>query len=356
MRRGPSELVAAVLKILIGAVFIVSALSKFVTIDSFEMYVYSFGLFPLTACFYFSRLLIAAELLLGVSLVSHRNHRFTTVVSLLFLIFFICFLVYAQLIGRVDSCHCFGDLLPFKPLQSILKNAVMTLVLLFVYKHASNDWYPRWWLVIIIYLLVAAVFVAFSILMLHSLDLYSLVLVAVALAMALLASFSFYSRWWITVPLIVAPFVATFILSPPDSWYFREGDAHYDEELFMEDEHLSSIRTSENRALVAFFSPTCGFCRLSAEKISTVVMRNDIDAEKIVFVFPDGFEENRYQSFYERANSSKFAEVRIDKDLFVRVTRAAFPVILLVDNGEVKATYAYRSINEQEITDFLNNE
>ena len=66
---------ASVVKLLVGVAFIISALSKMVTIDSFEMYVYSFGIFPLVPCFYFSRMLIAAELLLGVGLMSHRYHR-----------------------------------------------------------------------------------------------------------------------------------------------------------------------------------------------------------------------------------------------------------------------------------------
>lgn len=386
---------ASVVKLFCGAVFIISAVSKLVTIDSFEMYVYSFGLFPLVLCFYLSRLLIAAELLLGVALISHRNHRFSTISSLLFLLFFVVFLVYAQLIGRTDSCHCFGDLLPFNPVQSIMKNAVMILMMLFVYKYAAHDWYPRWWLVSIIYICVAALFVLFSIKMLHALDLYSLVLLAVSLGMGVLASFPFFSRWWMTVPLILAPFVTTFILSPPDSWFYHEGDVRCDKELFtheiqrnvaVEDDSepmldtalqdTSAIRNSDTtlvaenviydtvaalskagldkgRHLVAFFSPSCGYCRLAAEKISTMATRGGIDKNKVVYVFPGALEQERYDSFYQRANSCKYSEVRIDRELFVRITRAAFPLIFLVEDGEVVATYAYRAIDEQKISEFL---
>lgn len=364
----PVTKLASVLKILLGAVFIFSAVSKYVTIDSFEIYVYSFGLFPLVMCFYLSRLLIAAELLLGIALISHRNHRFTSITSLLFLLFFVGFLVYAHLIGRTDNCHCFGDLLPFNPVQSILKNAVMIVVLLFIYKYSAQDWHPRWWLVLIIYLLVAVLFGVYSYFVLHALNLLSIVLILVAMAIGILASMPFYSRWWITAPLLIAPFIATFILTPPDSWFFKEGDVRYDKDLFIStfvnndsDDAISDTTQvalalpSLNKSckLVAFFSPSCSFCRLAAEKVSTIASRNDIDKNKVVYVFPDGYEQNRYDDFYERANSAKFSEIRINRDLFVQITRAAFPVILLVNDGEVVAAYDYRAINEQQITNLL---
>ena len=372
----PINILATVLKIIVGGVFLFSAVSKFVTIDAFEMYVYSFGLFPMGLCFYLSRLLIGAELILGVALISHRNHRFTLVTSLLFLLFFVGFLVYAQLIGRTDSCHCFGDLLPFNPVQSILKNAILIIILLFVYKYANHEWHPRWWLLTIIYVVITAVFTIYTAKELHAIDPLSWVMMAVTLAVAILASFSFYSRWYFTVLLVLAPIVTTFILSPPDSWYFSEGDTRYDEELFMaqlEEPVVDTITTDttadfdptsmkgalygvgldNGRHLVAFFSPTCGYCRLAAEKITTIVARNDIPHESILFVFPAVSDESKYQDFYQQTHSPIYPEVRIDRNLFVHITRAAFPIIMLIDNGAITASYSYRAISEEEITDFL---
>ena len=68
---------------------------------------------------------------------------------------------------------------------------------------------------------------------------------------------------------------------------------------------------------------------------------------------PGAFEQERYDDFYKRANSCKFEEVRIDRKLFVHITRAAFPVIFLVEDGKVVASYAYRSIDERDVSEFL---
>lgn len=377
---------ASVLKILAGMVFIISALSKFVTIDSFEVYVYSFGLFPLSLCFLVARLVIVFELILGAALISHRHHRFTVVATLLFLICFVAFLTYAQLIGRTDSCHCFGDLLPFNPLQSILKNAVLILLLLFVYKYCDHQWSPSWWLTLLIYLLTIALVVVYMAFGVHAIHFYAIYLMLVMMAVGLLASFSFFNKWYVTASLVLAPLVAVFILTPPDNWFYKGEFEPFDKELFYKqlayetddqmsdtvsissvgegaerDVHsvsgtLSSLQLQSGRHLVAFFSPGCGFCRLAAGKISTIYNRHSIDPAKVIYIFPTVSDTLRYAEFYEASRSSRFVEQRIEKDMFVYITRGAFPLIALVDNGEVVASYSYRDIDESEITDFLTDE
>ena len=258
---------ASVLKILVGMMFIISAVSKFITIDSFEMYIFSFGLFPLGISFYVARFVLAFELILGASLISHRNHRFAVLMSLLFLLCFVVFLTYAHLVGRTDSCHCFGEMLPFDPVQSILKNAVLVILLLFVYKFAPADWFPRWWLVVLIYLATAVLTFFCMVHSFHALDMLALVMMLVMLGVGILASLPFYGKWYVTTVLILTPIVTTFILTPPDSWFYTNTDERFDEELFLQQlepaadtadtlavSATPAIPLQEGRNVVAFFS------------------------------------------------------------------------------------------------------
>jgi thiol-disulfide isomerase/thioredoxin len=365
---------ASVLKILVGVMFLISAVAKFVTIDAFEMYVYSFGIFPLTVSFYIARFVLAFELVLGASLISHRHHRFTLVMSLMFLICFVLFLAYAHLVGRTDNCHCFGDLMPFSPVQSIMKNAALILVLLFVYKETPQEWYPRWWLVTIIYIVTAGLMFLYMVRILHALDIYAMVLMLVMLCVGVLASMPFYHRWYVTAVLILAPIVATFILTPPDSWFYNDTDERYDKELFQEqisapvadssvaidsiaensNPALSGLGLDQGRQIVAFFSPKCGYCRLAAEKLSTIVNRYELDTTRITYVFPQVKDTASYSDFYSKSRSPHYREARIDKELFVRITRASFPIVLLIEDGESVASFAYRNIDEALVRDFLN--
>lgn len=358
---------ASTLKILAGIVFLFSAVAKFVTIDAFEMYIYSFGLFPMVMCFYLARIVLALELILGASLISHRNHRFTVLMALLFLICFIVFLTYAHLVGRTDNCHCFGDLIPFNPVQSIFKNAILVLALVYIFKFAPQDWHPRWWLVVLIYIATGVLFYFYMTRIHHVLDLLAMVMMFAMLCVGVLASMSFYNKWYVTTALILTPIVTTFTLTPPDSWFYTGNDERYDAELFRQqitavDEsiqdsvaapELSNLGLDRGRQIVAFFSPKCGYCRLAAEKIATIVDRYNLDSENITYIFPEVRDSASYDLFYEDSRSPRFNEVHIDKELFIHITRAAFPIVLLVEDGETTASYAYRNINEGAIRSFL---
>lgn len=351
-------------KIILGLLFIISALAKFFSIDSFEIYVFSFGMMSLPISLYASRILMAFELLLGVALVSNRYHRFTTVVTLLFVLFFIVFLSYVQLIGRTDSCHCFGELLPFNPVQSLLKNVVMLVLLLFVYKYAPADWSPRWWMVLVLFLLLAVTVALYFLIKFRFIDLLTMGLLAVVLAMAITASFAFFGRWFISSMIAVAPFVAVFVFSPPDNLMFKETDEHFDVQLFRssvvvgDDVDDAAVADSllclgSGRQIVAFFSPTCGYCLLAGEKLSTIVTRNGLDMSRVQYVFPDTKKRELVDEFYEESRSADFRRLYLDKRQFIRISRGAFPLVLCVEDGEVVASMGYRNISEKVIVEFL---
>lgn len=367
--------VAVVLKMLMGVLFLISALAKLNAIDIFETYVYSFGLFSMTTSFFLSRIVIGLELVLGVALISNRHHRFTMLMTLLYLLCFIVFLTYAHLIGRSDSCHCFGELLPFDPVQSIVKNAVLVLVLLFSFKYTPAEWSPRWWLVIIVYLLLAALMLAYYYFHLKVIFIFSFVMLAVCMAVSLLASFKFYRKWYVTAMLIAAPIVSVFILSPPDNWMFSEGGGTYDSELLvkqlsapaeetmlaepdslsLDEGALAHLGFDSGRRLVALFSPTCDYCTLAAQKICTIVERHQIDSADVAYVFPVVKNKDNYNLFFEKSMSPRYNFTLIDKTLFVKITRGSFPVVVLLEDGVVRHAFEYRNIDEAVIASFMNN-
>ena len=73
--KGLKETLPWVLKIVLGLVFIVSAILKIVDMDQFEIYVYSYHFFSLNFSFLVARAAIIAELVLGIGLISNRFHK-----------------------------------------------------------------------------------------------------------------------------------------------------------------------------------------------------------------------------------------------------------------------------------------
>ena len=128
-----------VIKVVLGLIFIFSAVMKIIGMDNFELYIYSYHFFSLNFTFLVARAAIIIELVLGILLVLNYFHKLAWWGSVTMLVGYTFFLLYAQLIGRTDSCHCFGDILQFNPWQSIIKNVVLIILFLFVYKEKDLD-------------------------------------------------------------------------------------------------------------------------------------------------------------------------------------------------------------------------
>ena len=75
-----------VLKVLLGILFIVSAILKIADMDRFEIYVYSYHFFSLNFSFLVARAAIILELVLGIGLVTNVFHKLMWWGSVLMLI------------------------------------------------------------------------------------------------------------------------------------------------------------------------------------------------------------------------------------------------------------------------------
>ena len=105
--------------------FIIAAILKLMSIDEFEIYVYSFDVFNFLLTTLFSRLLITGELVIGLLLIFKMCYKITWRATLSVQILFTLFLVYVLVFRKDDNCHCFGELVELSPMESIVKNVVV---------------------------------------------------------------------------------------------------------------------------------------------------------------------------------------------------------------------------------------
>jgi uncharacterized membrane protein YphA (DoxX/SURF4 family) len=234
--------ISTVLRIFVGVLFLVSAVAKLVDIDPFVIYVFSYGFFPFSVVDVLVRLCIVAEFSLGVFIILGWYRRLVKVLTLLMLLGFSLFLCYAALRGRMESCQCFGQLVDFNPIQSLLKNAVLIILVLLAY-HNSSLPTP------------------------HS----SL-------------------KHILSAVIVVIVTVAVFAISLPDSWLFGESHNHYHQETLAESIAptgvLAERHLDQGHQLVAFVTPGCEFCKMARQKISSIADRHDLDTTRIHFIEP----------------------------------------------------------------------
>lgn len=127
-----------VLRGIIGLVFILSGVSKLYPIEIFELNLVYDGLIGWTLAPIAARVLIASEITLGIFLIiNFRIKKNTLPTAFVLTIFFSFYLIYKLISeGNSGNCHCFGSLLPMTPLESLIKNVLILIGI--VYLYSSN--------------------------------------------------------------------------------------------------------------------------------------------------------------------------------------------------------------------------
>ena len=299
------DIALRVLKTVLGLVFIVSAILKIVDMDQFEIYVYSYHFFSLNFSFLVARAAIIAELVLGIGLISNRFHKLVWWGSMAMLLSYTLFLAYAQLIGRTDSCHCFGDVLQFNPWQSIIKNVVLMGLFALIFR---------------------------------------------------MKNIRFRNDWLVLAGVIVVSAVTVFVVSPPDNFTScYKPQQNLNTELFdaaLQEPPLDSLRLNEGKKIVCFFSTACEYCQMSAHKLSLMQQFNGFPPENVSYVFMGS--EDGMNRFYDVSQSIHYQGIIFENIAnLVKIINGVFPVILLLENGKVVHEYEYRSMNEDEIARFM---
>ena len=293
------------LKVLLGLLFIASAILKLVDMDKFEIYIYSYHFFSLNASFIVARLAIILELVLGIGLISHCLHKLIWWGSMAMLGGYTLLLIYALTLGRTDSCHCFGDFLQLDPKQSLIKNGVLMLLFLLIYRMES--WKTPF-------------------------------------------------RWLILCLAVMASSIAVFVISPPDNLTSNSNpEQNLHTEFFnemLDDAPLDALNLREGKQVICFFSTSCEMCQMAAHKLSLMQQFYGFPKENITYLFMGN--EEGIAGFYDQSESAHYRDVLYpDVTRLLKAANGNLPVIVLLEDGEVVHEYGFRNMDEAEIKAFM---
>ena len=295
----------SVLKVLLGLVFIVSAVLKLIDMDSFEIYIYSYHFFSLNASFIVARLAIILELVLGIGLVSHTLHKLYWWGSMAMLGGYTLLLIYALTLGRTDSCHCFGDVLQLDPKQSLIKNGVLMLLFLLIYRMES--WKTPF-------------------------------------------------RWLILILAVMASTIAVFVISPPDNLTSNaDPEQNLQIELFdemLDASPLDTLNLRKGKQVICFLSTSCEYCQMAAHKLSLMQQFYGFPKENITYLFMGN--EESIDGFYEQSESMRYRDVLYpDVARLLKAINGNLPVVVFLEDGEVVHEYGFRNMDEAKIKAYM---
>ena len=294
-----------IIRIFLGIVFILSASTKFFSLDEFEIYIFSHNFLSLNISFIVARVLIGFELFTGILLISNIYFKQIRLFSILTLVGFTVYLAIMAIKGSGENCHCFGEFLKMTPIESILKNGI--LLLLFI--PLKNN-----------------------------------------------LGYNFKYKKIISIVLLLICISLPTLISPPDFVY----PEMYSKIAVVNKNGLDSlvldnnkfpIKCDSGKKVLCFYSPQCRFCKLSEKKISSIITRNKLDKNKFAAIFWGN--PKKLNQFYD-VNSIKLETAFIETQDFFSITDGKMPLILLIEDKVIKEKFGYRSIDEDAIVKFLN--
>ena len=289
---------------MLGLLFVVSAVLKVVDMDKFEIYIYSYHFFSLNFSFLVARIAIILELVLGIGLVSHTFHKLYWWGSVAMLGGYTLLLIYALVLGRTDSCHCFGDFLQLDPKWSLVKNVVLILLFQLIYKMESIK-KPFCWLVLIFAVLASG--------------------------------------------------IGVFVASPPDNLTSNSNpEQNLQVGLFdamLDDAPLDSLQLKEGKQIICFFSTSCDYCQMAAHKLSLMQKFYGFPEDNITYLFIGN--EEGVAKFYEQSESTRYRDLLYpDVVRLLNAVNGNLPVIVFLEDGNLVYECGFRNMNETEIKAF----
>lgn len=128
----------AVLRILIGIVFIVSAILKLSPIAPFENLLLKLDVVPWDFVPFVARAIIGFEFMLGIILIVNLYIKFVLRLTLFTLIGFTLFLLYLHVfVSSEENCGCFGEIVELNPVESIIKNLLLLVFVVYLLRNKS---------------------------------------------------------------------------------------------------------------------------------------------------------------------------------------------------------------------------
>ena len=300
----------------IGSMFIIAAILKLMSIDEFEIYVYSFDILNFLFTTLFSRLLIAGELVIGLLLIFKMCYKFTWRVTLSVQILFTLFLIYVLVFRNDDNCHCFGELVELSPMESIVKNVVVIGGLFYVKTQRHRDTETQSKFVKKI-LLVVAVIVPFVVTPMDSV--YKMI---------------YSSEKEISTVDLYESFDKVVAMD------FIDNDIVFDSAYVFE---------TKGDKIVAIVSSGCKYCRLGVKKLSLMMKNNGVTPDDVnIFIW--GSREG-ILNFREETMTEGCYYWHIMPHEAVDVTLGRFPTFIILKEKEIVNISDFRDIDES----FLNH-
>ncbi len=304
------KLIAIVCSILLGGVFIFSAIVKLFPVELFEYTFVEIGVSNWKYSPIIARLFIGFEWFLGSLLLfnSWGRRKEVAILGIFLLLFFTAYLIF-QLInqGNTGNCGCFGNFIKMTPAESILKNVLLILFFIPIF---ITDFKGLW----------------------------------------------FKKILFLSTFLFLFSFAIPFVLNPLGYSQFPEstqnGNALFLDKVYkLTNNDKPSIELRSGKHLISFMSATCPHCILAGYKLHIFKKKNP---KLSLYIFING-DSTDVKKFFEETKAINIPHSHMSvKEGFVQNAGNSLPSMFLVNNNIVEQRKKYVTIDQTEIENWFN--
>jgi hypothetical protein len=322
-----------IFRIVIGSLFIVSAISKLFPIEAFDLTIVNQGIANWNIAPYLSRFIISVEFFLGISFfITPFVKKIAVPFSfLLFLVFCVHLIFLISTGSGSKDCGCFGELIPMSSLEALIKNLVLILLLFLIQKNFSYEKKLNYSLAFAVYSIVfAGMFLIFQI-----------------------KPYNITPRddAQIKITDSIQTISSTKLKKEPDNLLTKE-DSNIEPKksvsVFSSFKEFSSnqkVNLDDSIKLVCLFSLDCEDCMETARKLGGA--RKDWDKFPPLYILFLG-EEEQIQGFFDVAKTT-FPYKIISPQTFFPLIKNYPPRLVLLNNGNIIGDWGYENFSVEEL-------
>jgi uncharacterized membrane protein YphA (DoxX/SURF4 family) len=286
------RILQAGLGILAGLFILMTGVLKLRDTDQYDLYVYSFQWANFYFVTVFTRVLIAAELILGLFLITGLHYKRAA---------------YCTLAVMVLHLLCYFVQLT-KGSQSFI--------------HDPETWNT----------MSPALAIAFIVMLVQSLGRPSL---------------RFKGTRLVTILAIISLSILPIIISPPDVIYHRIYPLTHEnpipKTITLSDTSLSN---KEGVTVLLFASPGCHYCQLAAIKLSIMMHRNELRQNASICFMGD---EESVALFWQETGIEPMPYIILEPEEIIPITEGSFPTLFFLQEGRVIHRSGYRDFADHHL-------
>jgi thiol-disulfide isomerase/thioredoxin len=266
-----------------------------------------------------ARAVIAFEFLLGAFLMLKCFYKYVWWLTIFTLIAFTLFLLYVAFFRNDANCHCMGEFIKLNPLQSIIKNVICIVPLLFIKNQEEIHFRFKKWVVGLIF--AVALIVPFVVFPMDTL----------------------YNKFTAKEDLINE---SVLVRMQQDSVQNAESGTQ---------NAGGRLDVDEGNYLVAVVASGCKYCKLSSLKITEIVDKNQLNKDRILFLIwgsPASIEKFKADTHTDDYHF----QLMQDPNVFLNLSFGKFPTFFYTENGKMTKTFDYRGLEESDMCKILGSQ